>query len=383
MTVPFPIRRRVCALAILTAALIPAIPLRAQRWQLQYFYDKAKSTFNIADMQFVSDKRGVAVGVIADGRKEEPTSVVTSDGGAHWQVVPLKEEPLSLFFLNESIGWMVTTKGLWRTDEAGRSWVKLPKLPPEVSRVYFLDEKRGWGIGGKKTVVETTDGGEKWTKVAAAAEPPGNPLYSAYNWIAFATPLDGIITGYNLPPRLWGPDHPGWLDPQSTLDERDTPHLNYSLVTHDGGKTWHANSASLFGESTRIRFAKSGLGLGLVEYSQMFRYPSEAYKLEWKTNKSETIYKDTKFSVTDIWLSQDGTAYLAGSVSPGKLRDVIPGKVEVLVSKDFGAKGWSEMPVDFRAVATRTLLSAADDKNIWMATDNGMILKLVPAKTEQ
>ena len=348
---------------------------------MQYFYDKGKSEFNITDLQFLSDKRGIAVGVITEGRKQDPNSVITSDGGAHWQVVPLKEPPISLFFLNESLGWMVTTKGLWQTTEAGKNWVKLPKLPGEVARVYFIDEKRGWGVGGRKTVVATVDGGHTWTKVAAAADPPGNPLYSAYNWVSFATPTDGIITGFNLPPRLWGPDHPGWLDPQATLDQRDTPHLNYSLVTHDGGKTWHANSASLFGESTRIRFSGT-FGLGLVEYSQMFRYPSEAYRLEWKTNKSETIYKDTKFSVTDIWLTPDGTSYLAGTRSEGKLRNVIPGKVQVLYSKDFGAHGWTEMPVDYRAVATRTLLSGSDEKNIWMATDNGMILKLVPAKTE-
>lgn len=367
---------------ILAALLLPAMPLRAQKWQMQYLYDKNKSAFDITDLRFLSDKRGIAVGFLTEGRRQDPTSVVTTDGGAHWQVIPLKEVPLTLFFLNESLGWMVTTKGLWQTTEAGKNWVKLPKLPSEVNRVFFLDEKRGWGIGGKKTVVETKDGGREWTKVAAAAEPPGNPLYSAYNWVAFATPKDGIITGYNLPPRMWGPDHPGWLDPQATLDQRDTPHLNYSLVTHDGGNTWHANSASLFGESTRIRFAHSGYGLGLVEYSQMFRYPSEAYKLEWKTNKSETVYKDSKFSVTDIWLTPDGTSYLAGTLSQGKLRDVIPGKVQVLVSKDFGVSGWTEMPVDYRAVATRVVLSGSED-NVWMATDNGMILKLTPPKTER
>jgi len=76
------------------------------------------------------------------------------------------------------------------------------------------------------------------------------------------------------------------------------------------------------------------------------------------------------------------TSYLAGTLSQGKLRSVIPGKVQVLTSKDFGASGWTEMPVDFRAVSTRVILSGADDKNIWMATDNGMILKLSPAKTE-
>ena len=34
------------------------------------------------------------------------------------------------------------------------------------------------------------------------------------------------------------------------------------------------------------------------------------------------------------------------------------------------------MAVDYRAVARRVILSGADEQNLWLATDNGMILKL-------
>jgi hypothetical protein len=34
------------------------------------------------------------------------------------------------------------------------------------------------------------------------------------------------------------------------------------------------------------------------------------------------------------------------------------------------------MAVDYRAVAHRATLSGADEQNLWLATDNGMILKL-------
>jgi hypothetical protein len=33
--------------------------------------------------------------------------------------------------------------------------------------------------------------------------------------------------------------------------------------------------------------------------------------------------------------------------------------------------------VDYRAEATATILAAAEDDHLWMATDTGMILKLV------
>lgn len=355
------------------AALCCVAPLHAQRWQLQYFYDEEKSSMTIVDLQFASAKRGVAIGYIEQERRRDPVSLVTSDGGAHWQRIALKEPPISLFFLNEGVGWMVTTKGLWRTSETGKDWEKIGKPPADILRVYFKDENTGWAVGDKKIVLATKDGGKTWTKVDAAADEPGEPQYSAYTWIAFATPQFGLITGFNLPPRRFGPDYPDWLDPEGTLNQRDTPHLNYTLVTRDGGETWHPTSASLFGETTKVRFLPRGLGLGLVEYSQMFHYPSEAYKLDWRTGKNETVYKDTKFSVSDVWLTPDGTAYLSGTLNPGKIRSVLPGKVQVLMSKDFST--WSELAVDYRAEGDRTILAGAGG-SMWLATDSGMILHL-------
>ena len=37
---------------------------------------------------------------------------------------------------------------------------------------------------------------------------------------------------------------------------------------------------------------------------------------------------------------------------------------------------WTEMEVDYRAVATASMLATPDREEIWIATDSGMILKL-------
>jgi photosystem II stability/assembly factor-like uncharacterized protein len=117
----------------------------------------------------------VAIGSIQDGKGgRKPTAVVTSDGGAHWDVVKLEEAPVSLFFLNDSLGWMVTEKGIWKTDEAGKDWKKLPKPPALPMRVYFADENHGWAACNKKTVLVTHDGGHKWEPIKAASDPPGS-----------------------------------------------------------------------------------------------------------------------------------------------------------------------------------------------------------------
>jgi hypothetical protein len=48
--------------------------------------------------------------------------------------------------------------------------------------------------------------------------------------------------------------------------------------------------------------------------------------------------------------------------------------LKVLRSSDL--EHWTEIPVDYRAVAGRASIAAADARNIWIATDTGMILKL-------
>jgi photosystem II stability/assembly factor-like uncharacterized protein len=364
--------RSICVLLGVSITVMPLVG--AERWKVQYFYDHSKSTFVIRDIQFASATRGVAVGFIAEGKHRKSVSVVTSDGGAHWQQVDLSEEPISLYFLNESLGWMVTEKGLWQTTEAGKNWRKIPGLRSGMLRVHFTDEKNGIAVGDKKRVDLTDDGGAHWKPMAAAAEPPGDPKYSAYTWVAFATPRVGLVSGWNAPPSRFPQRLPDWMDPQDAMRQRGTPHLSYSLVTNDGGKTWKPISASLFGDVVKVRFGPGGKGIGLIEYSNGFRYPSEAYKIDWITGTSSTIFRDRKFAVSDIWLTPDGTAYLAGIVIAGQIRNVVPGKVQVMRSRDY--ETWTPIPVDYRASANSTTLAVIDEDHMWMATDNGMILKL-------
>src|SRR5579863_1278309 len=162
-------RPALALLAVSVAArLFSQPPAPAQRWQMQYFYDQEKTSLTLNDFAFPSAKYGLAVGYIAEGKREDPTQLATYDGGAHWALSPLKEMPVSLFFLDDSLGWMVTTKGLWRTTEAGRSWTKMPKLPDDILRVCFTSDKDGYAVGLKKMVLQTHDGGQTWTAVKEA-----------------------------------------------------------------------------------------------------------------------------------------------------------------------------------------------------------------------
>ncbi len=305
------------------------------------------------------------MGVIREGRRERPVAVVTADGGGSWKVVRLREKPASLFFLNESLGWMATEGGLWRTADSGATWTKLPKLPAPVRRVFFRDERKGWAACERKTALVTHDGGLHWTAIPAASAEPGTPETTAYSWIDFATPEYGLVIGANAPRRT---------NAGAQADGRETPHLTLMLKTLDGGARWTSESVSMFGEITRTRFGAPGSALALIEHLPVFPYPSDALRLDWPSGKSQIVYHDPSFFITDVWVAA-GAYYLAGVETGSRLNALVPQRVRVLRSNDL--RNWSAMEVDYRALANRVFLAAPKDgARLWLATNNGTFLSL-------
>lgn len=367
--------RLLSALLIAGAALqFPCIA--EQRFDIQYRYREMDSTFTLNDLAFPDAKHGIACGFTTDRRgKDHPISLTTSDGGEHWAEQPLKEEGLALFFLDSSTGWMVGEKGIWFTDESGKSWAKLRNSPADILRVWFLDRQHGYAAGLKKRVFETTDGGETWSLLPIVKEVQGDPNYTTFGEIAFSGE-NGIISGWNVPPQAGGPD---WMDPEQVKNRPLVPHLTILLETTNGGKTWKPNEASLFGQVTRISMTPQGTGLGLIEFKDEFEYASEVYRIDLHTGKSDRAYRDKDRAITDVRLFPGSTkAIIAGYEPSGPIhRSPIPGKVKVLMSDDL--EKWNEIPVDYRAVAHSVIIAGPDENHLWIATDTGMILKLVNA----
>ena len=365
-------------LPILACLLPLAAAARAESWKIQYFYDHSKEELAITDLACPTVKRCVATGFInPDKGSPRPTAVVSSDGGNHWALVALKEEPISLFLLDDSTGWYVGAKALWKTIEGGRSWDRVNKLPPGVLRVYFLDDKHGFAVGAKKSVLETRDGGMEWRPLPAAAAVQTNPEYTVYNWIEFVAGKHGVITGFSRPPRHESENVPDWVDPQKAVSRKQWPTVSITLDTHDSGKTWTSSTASLFGQISRVRLSPSGVGLGLISFADNFDWPSEVFRIDWKNGKSSRVFRDRERRITDLAVLSDKLAFLAGEDVRGKLhQNPIPGKLKMYKSEDMST--WTEMEVDYRATASEAVLSAADETHVWVATDTGMILRLQP-----
>jgi hypothetical protein len=240
--------------------------------------------------------------------------------------------------------------------------------------VLFLDALHGFAAGAPKAVEETRDGGKTWARVAAADEPPANPEESDYYWIVFPTPRHGFILG-EISPRFTRA--PAWMDPERARFRYRRPSQTILIETEDGGKNWKASASSNLGDVQRIRSGGPDFALALVGLREFADYPSEVFRLDLKTRKALSVFREAHRSVVDAAVLPAGETFLACIERPGRLNELpIPGKLKILRSN--GLKTWSEMDVDYRAVAGSATLAAPDADHIWVATDTGMILKLSP-----
>ena len=359
-------------LFVLSLGLPFLVAQGAQRWKIQFSYKKLDSLLELRDIKCPSAERCIAAGVVFEKNgHEQGVVVLTSDGGKQWSVVDVKDHPMSLFFLNDSLGWMVTDRGIWSTDESGRTWTKL-ETPKGVVRVHFLDPSHGYAIGFPKLVYQTTDGGKKWSKLAAAEQPPTEAQDTVYDCISFSGE-HGVIVG-NLIQRE-NARRPIWLDPDVARYRREHETKVAILETFDGGKKWTASTLPIVGALSQLKFANDGSAIMLVEYINYFSLPSSVYKTRLRQQGTRTIFEERDRAVTDVALLPAGRAILASIEPPGSSNQVpIPGKVKMYESADL--KVWREMDIDYRAVAQRAMLGAVDAQHVWVATDTGMILSL-------
>jgi hypothetical protein len=359
------------AVALLLVCL--GVAQAAPAWKIQYFYDRDDSKFIINDFQFVNSLRGYAAGFIETKKSPEPKPclIVSDDGGKTWIETYPPSVPESIFFLTDTAGWMAASSGVWHTTDAGKSWTNLSTLVG-VTRLWFLNDKRGFAIGRPKMMKETKDGGVTWKDVEAAKNVQGKPPNTVYTSIAFEGRV-GIVAGVSEPNRP-PPDEPAWVDPAEAAHRRLWPTLSIGIRSSDYGETWQAQTAPVFGVTTKMR-VNGNVGMSIVRYGESFEVPSEVYAVN-AGGKVQSIFKRKNRIVTDAgWLGPE--TILVAVEPPGKMNALpFPGKVKVMQSLDL--TDWTEMDVSYKAFAGNAMLSIVDSTHAWIATDTGMILYYQP-----
>ena len=78
------------------------------------------------------------------------------------------------------------------SDDKGTTWRQAKSVPTRdmLTAVYFADAEYGWAVGHDETILNTTDGGETWTRSHFAPEAQ-QPLLDLW----FANRISGIAVG--------------------------------------------------------------------------------------------------------------------------------------------------------------------------------------------
>ncbi len=353
-----------------------SVATAAEKWKINYFYDQPESSFELRGVQFPSDQRGLVYGVITGSKeKERSVMLITSNGGAKWTEVALKENPVALSCIDDSQCWLATDRGIWKTEESGRDWKKLKKQEG-IAAIHFSTSKIGFAAGYPKAVWKTTDGGLTWTGVPAAAKAEASPQTTAFDVIA-QHGNDMMIIGLSRPRRTDGSLFPDWMEPERAASRREWPAVTVMLDSRDAGANWNASSASLFGHIVEVKMGE-GMGISLIIHEQAFQYPSEVLKIDFKSGQNTSIHHEKDKLITSVHLSKDKNIVAAGIEVLGSFRaNPTPSKVQIQQGyiAESNAVIWRTMAVDYKAVARRVTLAATPSGKLWAVTDTGMILE--------
>jgi hypothetical protein len=351
--------------------LLLAPALLAEKFEVAYFHDVDGEALQIRELQFLTDKRAIGIGVRDTEDRRQGAIVETNDGGETWQLTPWKDIPVSLFFLNDSLGWIAGESGVWFTEEGGRSWRRLKSIK-NIVRLHFLDAQNGFAAGGRKQFLRTKDGGKTWVKEPEGDKPETREETTVYWTIAFSG-RNGLVSGFTLNPRR--SSLPSWMEPESRVQR---PGVLVVLETRDGGSTWSSTSASIFGRVTRMAM-NDRTALTTLQFDEQFEYPGEVFRLRLGQKSSERVFREKDRLMTDVLITRSGTTYLAGYEPAAKIPGApVPGAVKILRAKrrEDSLLLWEPIESDYRAVANRVVLAESPSGAIWAATNTGMILRL-------
>ena len=241
-----------------------------------WFMQDANTDAPLSDVFFVNDSIGWIVGLCP--------ILKTVDGGNTWMEsdTSLGENFSSIFFIDDSTGWIAGGNGkIIHTENAGISWIEQYSndLYPLLS-VYFVTKKIGFACGTSRRVIKTTDGGNNWEILDTDPYQPG-----AYHTIFFVDSLTGWVAGEQSHIYKTTDSGKNWklYNLNRVLDEDiysikfidDTtgfaaagwyPWSGIILKTINGGETW-ALVDSLEDELYSCSFGSDSVGWAVGRYS--------------------------------------------------------------------------------------------------------------------
>jgi photosystem II stability/assembly factor-like uncharacterized protein len=219
-------------------------------------------------LYFFNDKNGIAF---------NNYRWFTSDGGYTWT----KSEdtltnflaPTDVYFLNDSLGWMVSDAVFDATDvgsivnttNGGRTWAFQRKRLNLLYGVAFIDSLKGYAVGGG--LYKTKDGGKNWENYSGIGSLRSiNFLDNLYGWIGGAGKILRTTDGG----ESWETQVEGLESNFKQMIILKKDKVAYALGTDRNGKTHTLLRADL----SNLTEVKSDIHILPEEYKLFQNYPN-------------------------------------------------------------------------------------------------------------
>jgi len=174
----------------------------------------------------------------------------TTDGGASWTRAGGRGRADSLsrvFFLDERRGWAAGHGDVLQTEDAGETW--MPLTPEGVDTSYrspiralqFLDERQGWVAGMQASLMRTGDGGVTWepiaTPIVAAERPNFWDMFFVDDQTGWVVGEAGTIIATRDAGTTWTRQDTGLKDARSETKLERIPKAGGSVLIDAGDRT--------------------------------------------------------------------------------------------------------------------------------------------------
>jgi photosystem II stability/assembly factor-like uncharacterized protein len=151
-----------------------------------------EKAYSLSDIEFVSKNKGFIAGLSAyhSGPDGDFVILSTDDGGDTWKEgdTHIPEDWCCFDFLDGSTAWFGGLRGIYHTNDGGKTIQKDEKLGGPIYDIAFSSNEDGWAASFEK-LWRTNDGGESWQDISI-----GGQIY-LYDIDVFGD--KAIAVGYN------------------------------------------------------------------------------------------------------------------------------------------------------------------------------------------
>ena len=231
----------------------------------------------------------------------------TSTGGNSWefQSSGISNEIVDVFFLDENLGWalawvLTLSDGQYgtrilKTTNGGNIWTQslYPTEDVFINTIIFLDSLNGWMGGYPGLLVQTTDGGDKWTDANVDSSfASGFPIINfQFDSYTYGYACGGIIdiagaiwsttnSGDNWKAQVVGPEPVQQLyifDSVNVIGVGGDFEYGSGIVkTTNGGADWDYQSLEILGIASALSFRTPQEAWSPLGFAQLILYSTDA-----------------------------------------------------------------------------------------------------------